>query len=103
MDSSHWLGAFPPYPGARPLGSQHVNGGPGGVHVLWTAWATADPPGQVAAFYGLTLRDGSATLSAGRDKRLSVHPVGGTYPRCDVPPAADDRTVLIVSQAIGLE
>jgi len=97
-----WLDAFAQYPGARALCTQHVNGGPGGLHIIWTAYATSDPPDRVAAFYGLSPKDDGPSLASGDDKRLSVHKAGGNHPTCEVPPGLADKTVIIVSQAAGV-
>jgi hypothetical protein len=100
-----WL-EFAAYPGARRLCSQHVTGDT--MHIEWTAYASTDPHPKVIAFYvkrhggkpeGDTLR---LEGKPGKGTRLSVHPADkGSYPTCDVKPAKSDKTVIIVSQAVG--
>lgn len=102
-----WLDVLPAYPGARRLCSQSINAGPN--HVLWTAYATADAPDLVVAFYEKhrgalpleTADDGHRTLRGPAGKRVSIHPKDGKYPTCDVAAASGDRTVLIVSHLVG--
>ena len=98
-----WLD-FAAYPGARKLCSQHVTGNT--MHISWTGYATTDPHRKVIDFYvkrhggkpeGDTLR-----ISGSKGARLSVHPAQATgYPTCEVKPAKRDKTVIIVSQAVG--
>jgi hypothetical protein len=77
--------------------------------VLWTAYATTDAFERVVGFYeqqrgGRTFEkadDGHFSLRGSDGKLVSIHPREGKYPTCDVPPAAGERTVLIVSQMMG--
>lgn len=105
VTDASWGGGFAAFPGARRLCSQHVTGNP--MHIEWTAYATDRPLAEVVAFYeknrgGHALeRDGAGLrLRAPSDWVLSVHPKDGTYPRCEVAPAAGDATVIIVSHAV---
>ena len=104
-EGTRWLGVFPAYPGAREICSQHVTGNL--MHIIWAAYATRDEPEKVGAFYlksegeeraernnaWLTFRHG--------DKLLSIHRASARdYPDCGKSPDREDKTVLIVSQAI---
>jgi hypothetical protein len=108
-DAERWLGEFAAYPRGRLVCRQHVVGaGPQGPHIEWTLYATPDPPAQVVAFYahtrGMRARSGQTTLTladAGERKKLSVHPVGDSYPDCGVRPGPEASTVLVVSQWIA--
>ncbi len=106
--SGRWLDVFPAYPGARELCSQHVTGTVG--HIIWTAYVTADEPERVGAFYlkaegeGRAERDGEQLSFRHGDKVLSIHRASAKdYPDCGKRPGPNDKTVLIVSQAIGLK
>jgi hypothetical protein len=98
-----WLD-FAAYPGARKLCSQHVSGN--SMHINWTAYASKDHHKKVIDFYvkrhGGKPEGETLSLSAPNGKRLSVHPAqAGGYPTCEVKPAKDDQTVIIVAQAVG--
>ncbi len=77
------------------------------MHILWRAYATADATKDVIAFYvkaeakeHVELQENSVTVRRG-DKALSVHSASAQdYPRCGVDPRHEERTVIIVSQAI---
>jgi hypothetical protein len=100
-----WLGTFAVYPGARELCSQHVTGNV--MHILWHAYATRDLPEKVIAFYMQAegkeragQSENSVTFRHG-DKVLSIHRASAKdYPECGKPPRPEEKTVLIVSQAI---
>jgi hypothetical protein len=101
-----WLDTFPAYPGARELCSQHVTGRE--AHILWTAYATGDPPKRVTAFY-MQAAEGKehAEQSGGTvsfrhgDRVLAIHPAAAKdYPECGLLPGLKDKTVLIVSQLV---
>jgi hypothetical protein len=100
-----WLDTFSAYPGARVLCSQHVTGNI--MHILWTAYVTVDATKDVIAFYvqaegkeRVELEENSVTVRRG-DQVLSVHAASAKdYPRCGVEPRREERTVIIVSQAI---
>lgn len=100
-----WLDTFSVYPGARELCSQHVTGNV--MHILWRAYATVDATKDVIAFYvqaegkeHVELEENSVTVHRG-DKVLSVHAASAKdYPRCGAEPRREEKTVIIVSQAI---
>lgn len=102
--AERWLEVFPAYPGARPLGSQHVVGN--GMHIQWSSFAIKAPPEEVAAFYARQFPGAQQTdprridVRAENGKVLAVHPAEGSYPRADLAPGPDEKTVVIVSQAI---
>ena len=98
---------FPPYPGSRELCHQRVHGSSG--EITWTAYTASDLPQVVTAFYegrlGKPETDSDGTRFRGAkegatEQVLSVHPIGGSYPRCGKDPGPDDRTMLIVSRAV---
>jgi hypothetical protein len=105
VSDEKWGEVFPAYPGARLLCGQHVAGNT--MHIQWTAYATRSAKAAVIAFYeqhrgalSVERPDGGLMLRGPGDRVLSVHAKDESYPRCDVPPAAEDATVIIVSQAI---
>lgn len=99
-----WLEAFPAFPGARVLASEHVLGN--SMHIAWTSYATTASPEEVAAFYAERIEDAERPdarhLSLRRPdlKNLSVCPSDGSYPRGDGTLEPGERTVIVVSQAI---
>ncbi|MBM3745856.1 MAG: hypothetical protein FJW34_08665 [Acidobacteria bacterium] len=103
--AERWLDTFAVYPGARELCSQHVTGN--AMHILWHAYATRDLPEKVIAFYvqaegkeHAEQSENSVTFRHG-DKVLSIHRASAKdYPECGKPPRPEEKTVLIVSQAI---
>jgi hypothetical protein len=105
MAGEKWAEVFPAYPGARRLCGQHVAGST--MHIEWTAYATKSAKAAVIAFYehnrgalSVERPDGGFLLRGPDDRVLDVHAKNESYPRCEVPPAAEDATVIIVSQAI---
>jgi len=100
-----WLDAFPAYPGARELCSQHVTGNV--MHIVWSAYVTRDATEQVNGFYlreegkeHAEQNENSLSFRHG-DKVLSIHRASAKdYPDCGKAPSPEDKTVLIVSQAI---
>ena len=103
--SERWLGEFPAYPGAVKFCGQHISGG--SMHISAEFYGTADAPETVAAFYARESKrpaDASGPLTSltgsTEDFQLAWGPVGKSgLPTCDKPPAASDRTVLVVSHA----
>jgi hypothetical protein len=97
-----WL-TFAPYPGARQLCWQHVNAS--AMHILWTGYASTDPPEKVAAFYAGRHNVPAAvplTVRADRANVLSVNAAAARdYPHCPEGPRPDERSVIIVSHATG--
>lgn len=95
---------FEPYAGARNLCSEHVTAN--AMHLTWSSWATKDEVAVVVAHYeratGQKAGTGERTLSDGKDLRLSVFPASkhDAFPKCDKKPAADEKTVVLISQAI---
>lgn len=98
---------FEPYPSARNLCSEHVAGN--SMHLAWTSWATKDELAAVVAHYEKatgqkagTGERGERTFTDGKDLRLSVYPASkhDAFPKCDKKPAADEKTVVLISQAI---
>jgi hypothetical protein len=77
------------------------------MHILWSAYATRDAPEQVNAFYlqaegkeHAEQNENSLTFRRG-DKVLSIHRASAKdYPDCGTHPSPEEKTVLIVSQAI---
>jgi hypothetical protein len=100
-----WMGEFPAYPGAVKFCDQHVSGN--SMHITAEFYGTADAPETVAAFYarewkGRGPSPGAANTLTGstEDLKLSWGAAGTAgLPTCDRPPAATDRTVLVVSRA----
>jgi hypothetical protein len=104
-----WLG-FAEYSGAHRLCQQHVVGN--SMHIEWSSYATTDEPAKVLAFYEKALGaksaagvHGSRTFDlAGSNGtiKLAMYPaaVADAFPSCSVAPKSDDRTVILVSQAI---
>ncbi|MGA2326479.1 MAG: hypothetical protein ABSH05_09350 [Bryobacteraceae bacterium] len=104
-EGGEWLDVFAAYPGARELCSQHVSGNL--MHILWHAYVTRDIPEKVIAFYvqaegqeHLEREENSVRLRHG-DKVLSIHSASAKdYPDCGKAPGPEEKTVIIVSQAI---
>ncbi len=100
-----WLDTFAAYPGAREHCSQHVTGNV--MHILWHAYVTGDTPDKVIAFYvqaegeeHVEQGENSLTVRHG-DKVLSIHSTPAKdYPTCGKAPRPEDKTIIIVSQAI---
>jgi len=100
-----WLNIFPAYPAARGLCSQHVAGNV--MHILWHAYVTTDAPEEVSAFYRQAGRTAHVEVDENPfklrhgDNVLSVHSASAKdYPDCGKAPSPEDKTVIIVSQAI---
>lgn len=99
---SLWVEAFDAYPGASELCWQSVSGP--GLHILWWAWTTPDPPEQVSAWYQARVPTAAVSgdkvleIRADKGRILSVYPVGGAYPSCDKAPGPEVRTVIVVSR-----
>jgi len=100
---SRWLDAFDGYPNATDLCFQSVSGP--GMHVLWHAYTSSDPPEQVVGWYrerfptAAPSTDALLEIRADKDRILDIYPVGGRYPTCEKAPGPDVRTVILVSQA----
>jgi len=80
------------------------------MHILWTAYVTRDDPEKAGAFYLNTEgnehaeRDRKRLTFRRSDKVLSIHHASAKdYPDCGKRPSPGEKTVLIVSQAIGLK
>ena len=111
-NEKNWFG-FTPYPGARELCDQMVDGrsssGPMGIH--WRSYATRDATEDVIAFYAkaegrdVGVEGKSITVRRGKEKVeavLSVHAASATdYPGCDSKPRPEEKTVIIVSHRSG--
>ncbi len=100
-----WLEIFTIYPGVRDMCNQHITGN--SMHILWRSYASKDAPSKVMAFYKERHSDlvestsnAEMKLRGTSDKVLSVHAVPGKFPTCENGPAADEKTVIVVSQAI---
>ncbi|MBX3157804.1 MAG: hypothetical protein KF773_17680 [Deltaproteobacteria bacterium] len=98
---------FDPYKGARMLCKEHVSGK--AMHVVWTSWATKDDVATVAAHYEKATGgkpqkgdQGELRFSDDKDLRLQVYPAekNDSFPKCATKPAAGERTVVLISQAI---
>lgn len=103
-----WGELFAPYPGARKLCEQSVDGFSCGQRMgfTWAAFASTDDPEKVGAFYarntsGATVEKsehGLTQLRGPGHTLLSVMIAArGGYPTCGVKPASTDLTVIIVS------
>lgn len=104
-EGGEWLDVFAAYPGARELCSQHVSGNV--MHILWHAYATRDVPEKVIAFYARAEgeehaeRDEHSVTFRHGDKVLSIHSTAAKgYPDCGKAPGPEEKTVIIVSQAV---
>jgi hypothetical protein len=104
---------FAAYPQARQLCRERVHGaGPRRMEIEWLLFATADAPQKVIAFYereekSKAKRDEHGAFSitsksAARDK-MSIIPTEKAqhYPHCKTKAADGDKTVILVSRAIG--
>ena len=97
-----WPAEFAPYPGARRLCSQRSAAGL--LRIRWAAYASADEPATVAAFYARAHGVDPGLLPfvvRGRGTTtLAVHAAAATdYPRCPQGPAPGERAVILVSTA----
>lgn len=104
--SDAWLG-FRPYPAARQLCQQFVDGFSGDGRPAggqWMSFASRDAAATVAAFY-----DASASEGRGFEVRqpggriLSIHGVAADYPSCAEKPRSGEKTVIVVSQFYSSE
>ena len=98
-EAGDWLG-FRPYPGARHLCTQFVdgfsNGKPSGGQ--WMSFASGESAASIATFYDAPATgDGGFEVNQG-NRHLSVHPTGAKYPSCEVAPRSGEQTVIVVSQ-----
>jgi hypothetical protein len=100
-----WVDVFARYPDVRELCNQHITGNT--MHIVWQSYASKDPPAKVMAFYKEkhpeiveSQSDTEMKLRGPSDKLLSVYAVPGKFPTCDVAPAADEKTIIVVSQAM---
>lgn len=103
--------AFPAYPGARKVCSQHVTGSAGSQprEIAWSLYATKAHEADVSSFYiGYSQWHGLKSDVVDRrlilespdgTQRLTLHEASDSYPDCGVRPQADEKAVLIVSQA----
>jgi hypothetical protein len=108
---------YPPYPNARSLTNGRVYGSPpNDIHISWVTTATRDAPENVVAHYE-RLR-GTRATSNGKTWSFNTKRVTGQtwvshtleiipaklakdFPGSDVPPAADEQTVMLSSVAMG--
>lgn len=102
--SARWLEVFPAYPGAAANCTENVLGVD--MEIAWTMYVSRDDPEKVRAFYrehagaAEVSGEGDELLLRGPDdKTLSVHSVGGSYPKCDQEPPSGTKTVVIVARA----
>ena len=104
--NGNWLG-FTPYPGAREICHQFVDGrdGTGPVGIEWRSYGTRDDTALVIAFYaktgGKNMEQGenSITLRQGKSRILSAHAASASgYPTCENKPRPEEKTIIIVSQ-----
>jgi hypothetical protein len=100
--------SFAAYPGAKPLCSEHVHAN--GIEIAWQSYATTDAPDRVVAFYE---KDQKTKSTAGDAGEKSIHAPArdddlvsiiaadkaDKLPHCATAPAADARTVIVVSSA----
>jgi len=110
-------GAIPLYPHATRLCGGHVTAAPGtggsGPHIEWTAYASADAPDTVVAWYerqlgtGIRRREGRQDVWRVPPDRptailnVSAPAHAGPIAGCTERPAASARTVLVVSSMAG--
>lgn len=99
-----WLDVFVPYPRARALCDERLDGH--SMDVAWRSYATADTSDAVVAFYKqahptLVDRDGKdlVSLRAPGEKALAVMEAGRRAPSCGEPATPGERTIIVVSQA----
>jgi hypothetical protein len=105
--------SYSAYPSARQLCHEHVRAsGPRRMEIEWMLFASADAPEEVIAFYerdekSRAKRDEHggydiASKSAARD-RMSIIPAAKAshYPHCATRATANEKTVILVSRAVG--
>jgi hypothetical protein len=99
--------AYPPPKGARNLCSEHVIGNT--MHIAWTSWASKDDVAKVVADYEKSLAmkakagdKGEHEFSDGKNLRLAIYPAAKVddFPHCATKPAAGEKTIVLISQAI---
>lgn len=88
--------------GGRFLCSQHVTGT--NVHIAWRSFAFTRTVAELRAEYatrGITFtQQGDDLVHAPNDSfRLSIHPANGSYPSCEQRPNANERSVIVLSNA----
>jgi hypothetical protein len=101
-----WLDVFAPYPRARELCGDRIG------EIAFRTYATTAAPDEVAAFYKSAhprLIDPTAknsrtsdlvTLQAPGERVLAVMPNDRHAPSCGAQAGRDDRTIIVVSQAL---
>jgi hypothetical protein len=99
---------FASYPGARRLCAEHVSGTP--MHLTWRSYATRDSLDTVVAHYekatgrkATTLASGERRLEWNANHKLGIYPAADNdrFPHCETKPARDERTVILISTAVG--
>ena len=108
-EPERWLGVFPQLPGARRLCGQQVLGQSQGrrVEISFTVYASKGAATDAVQFYakahGLPRQPGQQVLKvtlANGHKILTVGPASAERPDCGVPPAPEERTILVVSEKV---
>lgn len=104
-----------PYPGAKAFCTQHVSGARGpdgpGPHIIWTGYASPDPPATVVAYYQRELgreqhrREGKKDIWRVPQERpervLTVSAAAeGAPPSPCQPPPASAATVIVISTMV---
>lgn len=99
---------FVPYPGARPLCAEHVSGTP--LHITWSSYATPDRVEIVVTHYEKTTGRKATTLPRGERRlewnanhTLGIYPAADNdrFPHCETKPTRDERTIILISTAVG--
>jgi len=98
---------FAAYPGSRQLCTQHINGGKGGMHIMWSSHATKDALAKVVAHYEKALAakataedDGAKSIKVG-DRHVTIYPVASNdkLPHCETKPKTGEQTIVMLSTA----
>ena len=100
-------GAFEPYPGVRLLCSEHTSGS--GMHIQWYVYASQRTPEDLVGFYRQRHPEASSDAAVELVVRgpnravLTVYPREGyaRRPHCAQEPAANERALILLSQATG--
>jgi hypothetical protein len=103
--SEMWGDRFPAYSGAREVGKEHVSGA--NMHILCSAYATSARTEDVVAFYAARFSDAQRetarriTVRAKDEHVLEVKGVDDAEgPRCGARLTGEDKTIIVVSQAV---
>jgi hypothetical protein len=97
--------AFPEYPQARLLCSEHVSGN--SMHITWRTHASTDDVAKVVAFYEKASKTKAGTGDKKErtfrdgDRHLSIYAAtdNDKFPKCATKPKAGEKTVILYSSA----